>query len=65
MKKIFYHGTSSSCKISHKLLPPSMTGTLSEKCRKKNLDKIFLQIPLSTHKYMLEGSVLDLAEFLL
>lgn len=38
---MFYHGTSSSLKIGHKLLPPSVSGNISETGRKKNLDKIF------------------------
>lgn len=37
----FYHGSSSAVKIDFKLLPPSMTGKLQERGRKKNLDKVF------------------------
>ncbi len=37
----FYHGSSSELKIGFKLLPPSITGNLQEKGRKKNLDKVF------------------------
>lgn len=39
--KEYYHGTSSNSNISNKLLPPSHTGVISEKGRKKNLDKVF------------------------
>lgn len=37
----FYHGTTSSAKITNFLFPPSVTGVISEKGRNKNLDKIF------------------------
>lgn len=39
--EVYYHGSSSSANISHKLLPPVESGIISEKGRKKNLQKIF------------------------
>lgn len=43
MQEIFYHGTSTGAmkEGTYKLLPPSVTGTISEQGRKKNLDKVF------------------------
>jgi hypothetical protein len=38
---IFYHGTSMPLRPGDKLLPPSLTGTLSEKGRKKNIHRVF------------------------
>ena len=37
----FYHGSSSAAKISKSLLPPSVTNMISEKSRRKNLDRVF------------------------
>lgn len=37
----FYHGTSSSANVSGQLLPSSKTGVLSERNRKRNLDRVF------------------------
>lgn len=37
---IYYHGTSNS-QIKDKVLPPSLTGCISEVGRKKNLDQVF------------------------
>lgn len=39
--KTFYHGSSSACGIDFMLLPPETTSTISEKGRKKNLDRVF------------------------
>jgi hypothetical protein len=36
----YYHGTSNN-NITDKILPPSVTGCLSEVGRKKNLNKVF------------------------
>lgn len=38
---IFYHGSCTAAGISNMLIPPSDSGTVSEKGRKKNLDKVF------------------------
>lgn len=37
----FFHGTSSEVDIDDRLIPPHMTGTISEIGRKKNLDLVF------------------------
>jgi hypothetical protein len=37
---IYYHGTSNDS-ITDKILPPSITGCISESGRKKNTDKVF------------------------
>lgn len=37
----FYHGSCSVAGIENMLLPPAVSETLSEKGRKKNLDRIF------------------------
>ncbi len=39
---VYYHGTSKPLKIGGLVLPPSQTGKMSEKGRKKNLDVVFL-----------------------
>lgn len=39
--KTFYHGSSTHANIENMLLPPCDSGTISEKGRKKNLDKVF------------------------
>lgn len=41
MNKTFYHGSSSVCDINSLLVPPSVSKVISEKGRKKNLDRIF------------------------
>lgn len=38
---IYYHGTTDKNGISFMLLPPEDTNTISEKGRKKNLDRVF------------------------
>ena len=38
---MFYHGTTTAANIGHKLLPPKATNVISEKGRKKNLDRVF------------------------
>ena len=38
---MFYHGSSTINNIKHMLLPPDETNVISEKGRKKNLDKVF------------------------
>ncbi|AKA61976.1 hypothetical protein Pm5461_111 [Proteus phage vB_PmiM_Pm5461] len=48
--KTFYHGSSSVCGIKHMLLPPETTETISEKGRKKNLDRIFFTEDLGLAK---------------
>ena len=40
-RRTYYHGSSTEAKITDRLLPPNMTGVLSELGRKKNLDKVF------------------------
>jgi hypothetical protein len=40
-QQIYYHGTSTALNLDYKLLPPSETGVIQEKGRKKNLNKIF------------------------
>ncbi len=49
-QKAFYHGTSSNCSIGHMLLPPCESGTISEKGRLKNLDKVFFTGDLNSAK---------------
>jgi hypothetical protein len=39
--KTFYHGTTTQARIEHMLLPPQNTSIISEKGRKKNLDRVF------------------------
>ena len=46
----FYHGTTTAAKIDYKLLPPQTTDTISEKGRKKNLDRIFFTTDLGLAK---------------
>ena len=38
---MYYHGTSSNCNLNYRLLPPTVTGIISEEGRKKNLNKVF------------------------
>lgn len=38
---IYYHGTSTAVGVRDKLLPPDMTDVISERGRKRNLDKVF------------------------
>lgn len=38
---MYYHGTSSSLNITHKLLPPSETCKIQERGRQKNLNRVF------------------------
>jgi hypothetical protein len=40
-RKTFYHGSCTVAGIDSLLLPPSNTGTISEKGRKKNLERVF------------------------
>lgn len=40
-RDIFYHGSTQELDIGDYILPPSETDTISEKGRKKNLNKIF------------------------
>ena len=47
---MFFHGTSSECLKDHFLLPPSATGVLSEKGRKKNLDRVFFTADIGSAK---------------
>lgn len=41
MNRIYYHGTTDANGINFILLPPVATETISEKGRKKNLDRVF------------------------
>jgi conserved hypothetical protein len=41
MNRIYYHGTTDANGINFILLPPVVTDSLSEKGRKKNLDRVF------------------------
>jgi len=47
---IFYHGSSINLKIGDYILPPNTQGNLSEKGRKKNLDKIFFTKDIKSAK---------------
>jgi hypothetical protein len=40
-EKVYYHGTTVDLRPGDFILPPSETGRMSEKGRKKNLDKVF------------------------
>lgn len=40
-REVYYHGTSSNANLSNLLSPPNETGIISEKGRKKNLDRVF------------------------
>ena len=53
----FYHGTSSNVDIGDRLLPPHMTGTLSEVGRKKNLDLVFFTADKSSARVYAGRSV--------
>lgn len=46
----FYHGSSTLGLKGHMLLPPSVTSTISEKGRKKNLDRVFFTKDLGLAK---------------
>ncbi len=46
----FYHGTSTSTGIDFMLIPPNDSGTISEKGRKKNLDRVFFTTDLGLAK---------------
>ena len=41
METKYYHGTTDLAGIGHILMPPESTGVISEKGRKKNLDRVF------------------------
>ena len=43
---ILYHGTTAPVEVGQYLLPPSVTGIVSEKGRKRNLDRVFLTADL-------------------
>jgi hypothetical protein len=45
---IYYHGTSSACGITYKLMPPVESKFLQEEGRKKNLDKVFFTADLKS-----------------
>lgn len=47
---IFYHGSSSLSNIENMLLPPSETNVISEKGRKKNLDRVFFTADIGLAK---------------
>ncbi|QGT53824.1 putative ADP-ribosyl transferase [Acinetobacter phage vB_AbaM_Konradin] len=40
-QKVFYHGSCTAAGIKSMLLPPEASGTLSEKGRNKNLNRVF------------------------
>jgi hypothetical protein len=41
LDNLFYHGSSYNLEVGDVILPPSKTDNISEKGRKKNLDKVF------------------------
>lgn len=47
---VFYHGSTTLANIDFMLLPPSETDTISEKGRKKNLDRVFFTADLGLAK---------------
>jgi hypothetical protein len=47
---VFYHGTSQKFNPGDYILPPSETGEISEKGRKKNLDKVFFTLDKGSAK---------------
>jgi hypothetical protein len=49
-RKTFYHGSYTVAAIDSLLLPPSNTGTISEKGRKKNLERVFFTEDLGLAK---------------
>ena len=53
----FFHGTSTNVGIGDKLIPPHMTGTLSEVGRKKNLDLVFFTADRSSARVYAGRSV--------
>lgn len=48
--KVFYHGSCTASDIESMLLPPSTTLNISEKGRKKNLDRVFFTEDLGLAK---------------
>ena len=46
----FYHGTTQDLKAGDEILPPSITANVSEKGRKKNLDKVFFTKDIGSAK---------------
>lgn len=48
--KKFYHGSSKKLEPGDFILPPSLTGSLSERGRKKNLDKVFFTVDKGSAK---------------
>lgn len=40
-QKVFYHGSCTAAGIEHMLIPPNVSGILSEKGRNKNLNRVF------------------------
>lgn len=38
---MYYHGSTTAAGIGHMLMPAAETGTLSERGRKRNLDRVF------------------------
>lgn len=49
-QKVFYHGSCTAAGIEHMLLPPETSGTISEKGRNKNLDRVFFTEDLGLAK---------------
>ncbi|WJZ28082.1 hypothetical protein NCTGTJJY_CDS0203 [Serratia phage 92A1] len=39
--EVYYHGSCTTARIEHIIMPPDATGTISEKGRKKNLGQVF------------------------
>lgn len=50
MTQVFYHGTTTAVGISTTLLPPNVTSRLSERNRKKNLNRVFFTEDLGLAK---------------
>lgn len=50
LKETFFHGTTTQLNPGDEVLPPSITGRVSEKGRKKNLDKVFITKDLGSAK---------------
>lgn len=50
LNQIFYHGTNKEFAVGDYILPPNETGEISEKGRKKNLDKVFYTLDVGSAK---------------
>lgn len=47
---IFYHGSCTEASIENMLIPPANTNVISEKGRKKNLDRVFFTTDIGLAK---------------